>query len=139
MMPDLRKTGGYSLRDRFKGLDLDHFALVVEGQATLHAVSWSYKKSTGRTLLESFPVLLLDGMLEMYDQGMMDPIKASILNVKNIFKEQPRLQEGLDHIYKVAIPLSKIYYNVPLKQDELHWTKDSVLKKPAEPVPNEGD
>ena len=138
-MTDLRKAGGYSLRDRFKGLDLDHFALVVEGQATLHAVTWAYKHKAGQSLVGSFPEISLDGITEMFNKGIIEQFNGSILNIRSLFKESPRLQEGLDYIFKMAIPMAKLYYGVPRKDDEVHWTKESVLKKPADPVPNEGN
>ena len=57
IMPDLRKSGGFRLKDRFEGWDLDHYKLVIEAQVTLHAFSWAYKCKTGKNFTEKFPIL----------------------------------------------------------------------------------
>ena len=138
IMADLRKAGGFSLRDRFKGLDLDHFSLVVEGQAIVHATSWAYKQNTGRSLLESFPFLTTDGFKDMFEKGIFDIFFDAILKLKSLFNDDPRLQDGLDYLYKVVKPISKIYYGVELEESDLHVTKDLALRNPGVTVPNEG-
>ena len=126
------------MRDRFKGLDLDHFKLVVEGQATLHAVSWAYRHNIGRSLLEAFPFISVKQFSAMYDSGMMDMMVAGMNKIKELFPDHPRLQEGIDHLQATCKPMSKLYYELPLNDDEKHHTKDNVLKKPGVVVPNEG-
>ena len=137
VMTDLRKQGGFSLRDRFKGLDLDHFKLVVEGQATLHAVSWAYKQQKGRKLRELYPFLRGAGfanMFEMFTSDYLRTIKKEI----EVFKNEPRIQNGLRQLQTVAVPAAKLYYNVPLKDYEKHFTMDTVVRRPLRTVENEG-
>ena len=137
-MADLRKAGGFSLSDRFKGLDLDHFSLVMEGQAKVHAVSWAYKQKMGRSLLESFPFLTVDGIKDMFDKGIFDSFFGNILKLKSLFNDDPRLQDGLDYLYKIVKPMSKIYYGIELQESDLRVTKDSALRNPGVTVPTEG-
>ncbi|CAG7827557.1 unnamed protein product, partial [Allacma fusca] len=60
IMPDLRTkaNGSYRLRDKFVGFDLNHYYLVIEAQAKLHALSWAYKCKTGTdNLTAKYPFL----------------------------------------------------------------------------------
>ena len=137
IMIDLRKRGGFSLGDRFKGLDLDHFKLVVEGQATLHAVSWAYKQHKGRNLSEIYPHLTGEGYADTF--GMFtDQFLPAFEKEIEAFKNKPRIQDGLRQLLTIAAPVSKLYFNVPLKDGEKHLTKDTVLRNPLETVENEG-
>ncbi|ODM99564.1 hypothetical protein Ocin01_07131 [Orchesella cincta] len=53
LMTDLRKTFGFTMADRMKGLDLEHTKLVLDEIAKYHALSWAYKQKHGMTLLSN--------------------------------------------------------------------------------------
>ncbi|ODM94101.1 hypothetical protein Ocin01_12582 [Orchesella cincta] len=53
LMTDLRKTSGFTMADRFQGLDLIHTKLALEEIAKLHALSWAYKQKNGMSLLNT--------------------------------------------------------------------------------------
>ena len=102
MMPDLRKQGGFSLRDRFKGLDLNHFKLVVEGQATLHAVSWAYKQLKGHKLVEMYPFIDAEGFAGSCEH-FMNEFRSTMKKEIEVFKSEPRIQDALRHIPHIGI------------------------------------
>ena len=137
-MTDLRKKGGFFLRDRFKGLDLDHFKLVVEGQATLHAVSWAYKQLKGRNLQDMYPYLCGETFASTFQTFMAEFI-PTIRKEMDIFKDQPKIQAGLSYLQGVIMPATKFYFSIPLDEDEKHFTKDSVVRKPLKIVEDEGN
>ncbi|CAL8110275.1 unnamed protein product [Orchesella dallaii] len=57
LMTDIRKTFGFTMANRIKGLDLDHAKLVLEEIAKYHALSWAYKQKNGLDLLTNkYPV-----------------------------------------------------------------------------------
>ena len=137
MMIDLRKQGGFCLRDRFKGLDLDHFKLVIEGQATLHAVSWAFKQLKGRKLVEMYPFLGGEGFASVFEK-FMDQFMSTIRKEIEVFKSEPKVHDGLSYLHTVATPATKLCFSVPLNEEEKHFTKDSVIRKPLKTVQNEG-
>ena len=69
---------------------------------------------------------------------MNDFMVVAMNNIKDLFQDNPRLQEGVDHIQTIVKPMFKLYKDLPLSADEKYHTKDSVLKKPGVAIPNEG-
>ena len=136
-MIDLKRQGGFCLRDRFEGLDLDHFKLVVEGQATLHAVSWAYKQVKGQKLVEMYPFLDGEGLGSAFEQ-YMEESRATVEKEIEMFKSEPKIHDGLRHLHTVIIPTIKLYFSIPLSEHEQHFTKDSVIRKQIKGVENEG-
>ncbi|ODM99563.1 hypothetical protein Ocin01_07130 [Orchesella cincta] len=53
LMTDLRKTFGFTMADRIKGLDMDHIKLVLEEIAKVHALTWAYKQKNELALLSN--------------------------------------------------------------------------------------
>ena len=138
-MTDLRKSGGFRLKDRFEGFDLDHYKLVVEAQATLHAFSWAYKCKTGTNFSRKFPFLNINGFANMMEQGGFEFFKANLRTSEGIVKDDPVLVDGVNHLSSVFMPAAKLYFNMELKEDEKQYTKDNVLRKPGPVVENEGN
>ncbi|CAL8110272.1 unnamed protein product [Orchesella dallaii] len=85
-MTDLRKTFGFTMADRLKGLDLDHARIVLEEMAKYHALSWAYKQKHGLALLTDKYPQLVDTMYSneggMKDfEGVMDQIATNCLKM----------------------------------------------------------
>ena len=138
-MTDLRKSGGFRLQDRFQGLDLDHFKLVIEAHATLHAVSWAYKVKRGvPKLLEKFPLLSTKGFQKTHENGGEDYFRQQLDVGANLFKDDAALTAGYEHLRSVFGHVPKLYNNFEIQEGEKSHTKDSILRKLPATVENEG-
>ena len=137
-MTDLRKSGGFRLKDRYEGLDLDHYKLVVEAQATLHAFSWVYKCKTGKTFTEKFPIFKTNTFANMMENGGKEWFVHHSKNAEGVIQDDPVLVGGLQHLLTVYWPSAKMYFNMELDEDEKQYTKDNVLRVPGPVVENEG-
>ena len=137
-MTDLRKSGGFRLKDRFEGFDLDHYKLVIEAQATLHAFSWAYKCKTGIKFLDKFPFLNTRAFEEMMEHGGMEFFRHNLRTTEDIVKDDAALFEGVKYLDSVFWTAAKLYYGMKLKDDEKHYTKDNILRKPGPVIENEG-
>ncbi|CAG7719246.1 unnamed protein product [Allacma fusca] len=138
IMPDLRakSNGEYRLRDRFLGFDLNHYYLVIEAQAKLHALSWAYKCKTGiQNLTEKFP--FLKPKFEMMIRMMQPLIDANFLVSKQILVDHPEEVKAIEYLQSIQKSSGGLYWNFEYGQTELGHTKDNVLKKPLPSVENE--
>ncbi|CAG7831343.1 unnamed protein product, partial [Allacma fusca] len=131
IMPDLRakSNGEYRLRDRFLGFDLNHYYLVIEAQAKLHALSWAYKSKTGiQSLTGKFPFLKqhFDIMIKMV-QPLTD---ANFLMCKQILKDHPAEVKAIEYLQTIQKSSGGLYWSFEYGQTALGHTKDNILKKP---------
>jgi hypothetical protein len=138
IMPDLRKpeNGPFRLRDRFLGFDLDHYKLVIESQAKLHAISWAYKTKRGlKSLIAEFPYLKskFGELMQAFTPLMESNIKANEL----LFHDRPDILEALAHLKEVYVSVGGLYFDFNAGQDEKGHTKDTVVRKPGAIVENE--
>jgi hypothetical protein len=138
IMPDLRNhsNGAFRLCDRFLGLDRDHYKLVIESQAQLHAVSWAYKSKRGiGSLYDEFPFLNND--LGKIMEPFLEVTEANINMNEEVFQDNPEILQGLAHLRSVYKSVAGFFWGCDLGQNERGHTKDNVLKKPGKTVENE--
>ena len=136
-MADLRKKGGFRLRDRFEGLDFDHFKLVIESQAILHAVSWAFKQSKGKNLREMYPFLTAENLMKIMEDNVSENLKLLDAEIES-FKDDSKIYEGLKYLRSVTEPLGAVYFGYSVKNSGHGYTKDTILRKPGVAIPNEG-
>ena len=82
--------------------------------------------------------MTLDGFRKNYENGVMGICVESIKSAKSMLKDDARILGGLDHLYSVALPMTKLYYGLVLNDSDGIHTKDSVLKKPSKVNTQEG-
>ena len=75
------------MKDRFEGLDVDHYKLVIEAQATLHAFSWAYKCKTGKKFTEKFPILKTNTFASMMENGGKPFSKNHLIAAEAVVKD----------------------------------------------------
>ena len=140
IMTDLRESGGYRMRDRFEGFDLDHYKLVIEAQATLHALSWAYKcKNDNVKISEKFPCLTgMQGLRKGFNKTAAEFLQPNMQAAETLVNDDPELAAGLTHLKSVLGLICRLYAGVDFIQGAKHHTKDSILRKPAPVVENEG-
>ncbi|CAG7831095.1 unnamed protein product, partial [Allacma fusca] len=135
---DLRKpaNGPFILRDRFLGFDLDHYKLVIENQAALHAISWAYKSKRGLdSLYEDFPVL--DNDYGEMLKAFMSFTESNIKTNEELFHDRPEIVRALGHLRGTYNSAGGLYWDCDLGQKERGHTKDTILKVPGEIVEDE--
>ena len=104
------------MKDRFDGLDLDHYKLVVEAQATLHALSWAYKSKSGTKLSEKCPSLRINAFANVLEGGGKGIFTQNLQIAEDILKnDDPERVEGLKHLNSVFWAVVKLYYDMELK------------------------
>ncbi|CAG7835786.1 unnamed protein product [Allacma fusca] len=137
VMPDLRKpeNGPFVLRDRFLGFDLDHYLLVIEAQARLHATSWAYKSKLGKNILEEFP--FLESKLGEIFKSVVAYQDANVNTIAQLVQDSPKLKEGLSHLQTQTPSIIGLYFDCDFGQKERGHTKDNILKKPQATLDNE--
>jgi hypothetical protein len=137
-MPDLREksNGAFRLRDRFLGFDYDHYKLVIEAHATLHALSWAYKCKKGFTDFEKeFPFLKVDfGPLIKVMQPFME---MSFTQAKETLKEYPEAVAAVEYLHSVNESVGGLYWDFDYGQKERGHTKDNVVRNPGPVSANE--
>ncbi|CAG7700783.1 unnamed protein product [Allacma fusca] len=137
VLKDLHKQGGFRLRDKFLGLDLDHYKLVIEGQAQLHAISWAYKYTRGlKNFHDNFPFLKM-----VHDEDMetiLDILdKECHYTCENIVQDDYEAVKALKYLSSVAPSVMGLYFTTDCLPGSVPHTKDTILKRPVESVENE--
>jgi hypothetical protein len=101
LMTDIRKTHGYTMTDRRKGLDFEHTKLVLKELGKIHAASWVYMQKKGTEVLWGEFPFLKDEMFndEMAEQfaPMMEGITAQAINhVKDALGNDSPVVAGIE-------------------------------------------
>ncbi|CAG7722643.1 unnamed protein product [Allacma fusca] len=128
VMANLREksNGGFRLRDRFLGLDLDHYKLVIEAQAKFHALSWAYKCKRG---IDNFDIQPINssGFLTFLESCF----KTSFAAAKEILKGNTVGLNALDHLESVKESVCGLYFGSDSGPSGRGHSKDNILKKPG--------
>jgi len=129
--------------DKFQAYDLAHYRLIIESQATFHALSWAFKCKHGlKDFKSQYPVLKQEAMIGSL-QYFKPLMTSNVLIAKSMAKkedwvESVQILDGLERLMSndKMMRTMLLYYDQIL---DVEFTKDKILRVPGVIVENEGN